>query len=42
MPFARKNHLDALAVSILLACCILWGVQQVLAKATMAEVAPVF
>jgi drug/metabolite transporter (DMT)-like permease len=42
MSFSRKNHLDGLAVSILLACCMLWGVQQVLAKATMAEVAPVF
>lgn len=42
MPLRRKNHLDALAVSILLACCMLWGAQQVLVKATVAEVAPVF
>ena len=42
MPHTRKNHLDALAISILLACCMLWGAQQVLVKATVAEVAPVF
>lgn len=42
MPSARKNHLDTLAISILLACCMLWGAQQVLVKATVAEVAPVF
>jgi drug/metabolite transporter (DMT)-like permease len=38
----RKDHLDALAVSILLACCIFWGFQQVLIKATLAEVPPMF
>ena len=42
MPHTRKNHLDALAICILLACCMLWGAQQVLVKATVAEVAPVF
>ena len=42
MPHTRKNHLDALAICILLACCMLWGFQQVLVKATVAEVAPVF
>ena len=42
MPFARKSHLDALAMSLLLACCLFWGLQQVLVKATVAEVAPVF
>ena len=42
MPQTRKHHLDALAISILLACCLLWGAQQVLVKATVAEVAPVF
>ena len=38
----RKNHLDSLAVALLLACCMFWGFQQVLVKATVAEVAPVF
>ena len=39
---ARKTHLDGLAVSILLACCLFWGFQQVLVKATIPELAPVF
>lgn len=39
---ARKHHLDTLAVSLLLACCMFWGFQQVLVKATVGEVAPVF
>lgn len=39
---ARKDHLDALAVSLLLACCLFWGFQQVLVKATIAELPPVF
>ena len=38
----RKNHLDLLAVSLLLLCCLFWGGQQVLIKATLPELAPVF
>lgn len=38
----RKNDLDGLAVVLLLGCCVFWGLQQVLAKATLAEVPPVF
>jgi len=38
----RKEHLDPLAVGLLLACCLVWGVQQVLVKATIGEIAPVF
>lgn len=34
----RKEHLDTLAVSVLLACCVFWGYQQVLIKSTVAEV----
>lgn len=37
----RREHLDTLAVSILLACCLFWGFQQVLVKATIPEIAPV-
>jgi drug/metabolite transporter (DMT)-like permease len=37
-----KSHLDGLAVSLLLGCCLLWGFQQVLVKATISEVPPVF
>ena len=42
MTTPRKDHLDAVAVALLLACCLFWGFQQVLVKATVAEVAPVF
>ncbi len=38
----RKEHLDTLAVSLLLASCLFWGVQQVLIKATVAEVPPLW
>jgi drug/metabolite transporter (DMT)-like permease len=38
----RKTQLDTLAISMLLACCAFWGFQQVLIKATVAEVAPLF
>jgi len=38
----RKTHLDGLAVTLLLLCSAFWGFQQVLVKATLAEVAPVF
>jgi len=39
---ARKDHLDTLAVSLLLACCLFWGFQQVLVKATIPELPPIF
>lgn len=38
----RKEQLDPLAVGLLLACCLFWGFQQVLVKATIVEIAPVF
>ena len=38
----RKTHLDALAISLLLGCCLFWGLQQVLIKATIAELPPMF
>lgn len=38
----RKDHLDALAVGMLLTCCMFWGFQQVLVKATVLELPPVF
>jgi drug/metabolite transporter (DMT)-like permease len=41
-PPARKEHLDTLSISLLLACCLFWGLQQVLVKATLPEVPPVF
>ena len=39
---SRKSHLDLFAVSLLLVCCLFWGLQQVLIKATIAEVPPMF
>ena len=31
----RREHLDSLAISLLLGCCLFWGFQQVLIKATL-------
>jgi drug/metabolite transporter (DMT)-like permease len=42
MQPARKNHLDSLAIVLLIGCCLFWGFQQVLAKATLTEVPPIF
>ncbi len=38
----RKHHLDGLAVSLLLACCLFWGLQQILIKTTVDEVPPLW
>jgi drug/metabolite transporter (DMT)-like permease len=38
----RQEHLDTLAISLLLACCIFWGAQNVLIKATVGEVPPMW
>jgi drug/metabolite transporter (DMT)-like permease len=40
--YPRKTHLDALSISLLIGCCLFWGFQQVLVKATVAEVPPVW
>ncbi len=37
---ARKDHLDALAVALMLACCVLWGLQQVVVKLTLPGLPP--
>ena len=37
----RKSHLDSTAIAALLACCLFWGFQQVLVKATIPDVPPV-
>lgn len=36
----RRERLDTLAVSLLLMCCTLWGLNQVAAKLALAEVPP--
>jgi drug/metabolite transporter (DMT)-like permease len=38
----RKEHLDALAISLLLASCLFWGFQQILIKTTVGEVPPLW
>jgi drug/metabolite transporter (DMT)-like permease len=38
----RKEHIDVLALGLLLFCCLIWGGQQVLAKATLPEVPAIF
>jgi drug/metabolite transporter (DMT)-like permease len=38
----RKEHLDSLAVSLLLACCLFWGFQQILIKTIVGEVPPLW
>ncbi|RZL83367.1 MAG: DMT family transporter [Variovorax sp.] len=38
----RKTHLDTLAITLLIACCAFWGLQQILIKTTVAEVPPLW
>ena len=38
----RKTHLDTLAISLLVVCCAFWGFQQILIKATVSEVPPLW
>lgn len=39
---ARRSHLDARAVALLLLCCLLWGINQVAAKAALTEIGPLW
>lgn len=36
----RRESLDPLAVSLLLACCLLWGLNQVAAKVALSDIPP--
>ena len=38
----RKTHLDRVAVAGLLLCCLLWGLNQVAAKAALTEIGPLW
>lgn len=38
----RQTHLDSRAIAILLLCCLLWGINQVAAKAALTEIAPLW
>ena len=41
MSSIRKTHLDGFAIGLLLVCCLFWGAQQVLVKATLPLMPPV-
>ena len=36
----RRAHLDGLAIGLMLSCCVLWGLQQVVVKATLPMLPP--
>jgi drug/metabolite transporter (DMT)-like permease len=38
----RQSHLDPRAISLLLLCCVLWGINQVAAKAALTEITPLW
>ncbi|RYF75553.1 MAG: DMT family transporter, partial [Comamonadaceae bacterium] len=38
----RHDHLDSRAVTLLVACCAFWGLQQILIKSTVTEVPPMW
>ena len=38
----RKQHLDALAITLLVACCAFWGFQQILIKFAVREIPPLW
>jgi drug/metabolite transporter (DMT)-like permease len=37
---SRRIRLDGVAIAVVLACCLLWGLQQIVAKATMPAIPP--
>ena len=41
-PTTRHAHLDSRAVFLLLLCCLLWGINQVAAKAALTEITPLW
>jgi drug/metabolite transporter (DMT)-like permease len=42
MNIVRHDHLDQRAMLLLLGCCAFWGLQQILIKATLAEIPPLW
>ena len=38
----RQTHLDPRAITLLLLCCLLWGINQVAAKAALTEISPLW
>ncbi len=41
-PVQRKDHLDTLAITLLVACCAFWGFQQILIKFASREIPPLW
>jgi len=41
-PVQRKDHLDTLAITLLVACCAFWGFQQILIKFASREMPPLW
>jgi drug/metabolite transporter (DMT)-like permease len=41
IPSPRKTHLDALAIGLLVVCCLFWAAQQIVVKATLPHMPPV-
>ncbi|MDI3511439.1 MAG: hypothetical protein PWQ61_2204 [Betaproteobacteria bacterium] len=41
-PLQRKDHLDTLAITLLVACCAFWGFQQILIKFASREIPPLW
>lgn len=41
-PATRQSHLDPRAIALLLGCCLLWGINQVAAKAALTEIGPLW
>ena len=41
-PIQRKDHLDTLAITLLVACCAFWGFQQILIKFAGREMPPLW
>lgn len=37
----RRSHLDSRAITLLLGCCLLWGLQQIVVKATLPLMPPI-
>ena len=41
-PVKRHDRLDRLAIVLLVTCCAFWGLQQILIKATLTEIPPMW
>ncbi|MEN9775161.1 MAG: hypothetical protein RL322_2231 [Pseudomonadota bacterium] len=42
MPNPRRTHLDGLAIGLMAVCCAAWALQQILIKAAIGELAPIW